>query len=75
MLAAEATAGAGFDDADFFGRDAEGLLELLLNAEGVLGTGPNGELAVDPFGYGGAGFHGGVLDVGGLVGGGGDDWY
>ena len=66
VFAAESSAEIVDDDADVVLARAEGFPgECGADTEGLLGRGPDGELASGvPFGDGGTRFHGGVLGVG-----------
>ncbi len=57
VLAAVAGTHVGHDDAHAFGRDAERGREFRADAERALRPGPDGQLAVGPFGDGGARLH------------------
>ena len=68
VLAAEAAAKIGHDHPHVLVGQAEGPREFAVISERILRAGPNGELAVLPFGQRGARFHRRMLNVGDVVG-------
>ncbi len=64
VLAAVAAAGVGHDHADLLRAEVEGPDQLLLDAEGALGAGPDGQAVALPLRHGGPGLERGVGDVG-----------
>src|ERR1035437_6154057 len=68
VFAAEAAAEIRHDDAHLLVAQMKGARQLRPAAERVLCAGPDGELAVGPFGDRGARFQRRVLDVGDMVG-------
>ena len=68
VLAAKAAAKIRDNHAHVVVRQMKGAHEVRAVAERVLCAGPDGQLAVGPFGNGGAGFQRGVLDVGDMIG-------
>lgn len=68
VFAAETAAEVGHHNAHLVLAEVKGPRQFGPAAERVLGPGPNGELALDPFGDRRTGFQGCMLNVGHLVG-------
>src|SRR5262249_55399634 len=68
MFAPETRTGIGRDHTDLLLVQAQGMSKLVAHRKRHLRAGPDGELLIFPFCYGGPGLHGGVGDVGDGVG-------